>query len=101
MKRNLLWKFLLVVFVVLWAVWEMIPPTSRDLFDEFQRRAENTDTNFAAIVERARALQKENPNRPFANLLEAAGTNDLSRYFSFVDVSGELPQERAMAILHR
>ena len=30
MKRNLLWRFLTVVFILLWAVWEMNPPTSRD-----------------------------------------------------------------------
>jgi SecD/SecF fusion protein len=101
MKRNLTWKFLLVVFVVLWSLWEMNPPTNRDLVDEFQRRAENTDTNFTAIVQRARELQGTNAVRAFASLLEAVGTNDVSRYFRFIDVSAELPNERTLAVLHR
>ena len=31
MKRNLLWRFLFVLFVVLWSVREMNPPTPREL----------------------------------------------------------------------
>jgi len=102
MKRKLFWRFLLVVFVVLWAVWEMIPPTSRDLLAEFQKRAENTDTNFSAMVERAGLLDKEAPGRRFANLVAAAGTNELSRYFSFVEVGeAQTTEERNLAVLHR
>src|SRR5688572_11298901 len=101
MKRNLTWKFLLVVFVVLWSLWEMDPPTHRVLVHEFQRRAETTDTNFTAIVQQARALQGTNTTRAFASLFEAIGTNDVSRYFPFIDVSSELPHERTTAVLHR
>ncbi|HKS36631.1 MAG TPA: protein translocase subunit SecD [Verrucomicrobiae bacterium] len=101
MKRNLIWKFLFVVFVVLWSFWEMNPPRNRDLMEEFQRRAENTDTNFTAIVQQARQLQGTNTSRAFASLLEAIGTNDVSRYFRFIDVSAELPNDRTLAVLHR
>jgi SecD/SecF fusion protein len=101
MKRNLTWKFLLVVFIVFWSLWEMNPPTSRKLVDEFQRRAEKSDTNFVAIVDRARQLQKENPTRAFASVLEAVGTNDITSYFTFVNVSSEPKAERTRAILHR
>jgi len=101
MKRNLIWKFLFVIFVVLWSLWEMNPPTNRDLVDEFGRRAENTDTNFTVIVQKARELQGTNTARAFTSLLEAIGTNDVSRYFRFIDVSAELPNERTVAVLHR
>ncbi len=92
---------MLVVFVVAWSLWEMNPPRSRDLLEEFQRRAEKVDTNFTALVEQARHLQKQSPTRPFANLQQAIGTNDITRYFSFLDVSSEPPAERTAAILHR
>jgi SecD/SecF fusion protein len=51
------------------------------LFEVFRKEAEQTDTNFTAIVNQALELQKKNPNQPFLNLLTAVGTNDLTRYF--------------------
>jgi SecD/SecF fusion protein len=77
----------------------MNPPTSRNLLEEFQRRAVNTDTNFTAIVERVKQLEKASPGRTFSNLIEAAGTNNLSRYFPFVNISAETDPQKA--ILHR
>ncbi len=77
----------------------MIPPTSRNLLEEFQRKAVNTDTNFTAIVERARQLEKEFPGRSFANLTEAAGTNTFIRYFPSVNVAAGTDPRKA--ILHR
>src|SRR6185369_10740896 len=81
MKRKNVWRSMLVVFVLAWALWEMNPPTPRDLIEEFQARAVNTDTNFTAIVQRASELQKQSqtPGRAFASLLEAAGTNNIAR----------------------
>ncbi len=101
MKRKNVWRSTLVVFVLAWALWEMNPPTPRDLIEEFQGRAVNTDTNFSAIVPRARELQQQTqaPGRAFASLLEAIGTNNITRYFPFVNAAAE--EEPTLAILHR
>jgi SecD/SecF fusion protein len=101
MKRKNLWKWMLVVFVLAWSLWEINPPTPRDLIEEFQGRAVNTDTNFTAIVERARGLQQQaqTPGRAFASLLEAIGTNNITRYFTFVNPAAE--DDPTVAVLHR
>ena len=101
MKRKNVWKWLLVVFVLAWALWEINPPTPRDLIEEFQGRAVNTDTNFTAIVQRARELQQQAqaPGRAFAILLEAIGTNNITRYFLFVNAAAE--EDPTLAVLHR
>jgi hypothetical protein len=39
MNRSHLWKFLIIVFVVVWAIYEATPLTSRDLLREFQRKS--------------------------------------------------------------
>jgi SecD/SecF fusion protein len=101
MKRKNLGRSLLVVFVLAWALWEMNPPTPRDLIEEFQSRAISTDTNFTAIVQRARELQQQGqtPGRAFASLLEAIGTNNITRYFPFGNVATE--DDPTLAVLHR
>ena len=81
MNRNLLWKSLLVVFVVGWSLWEIYPPSSRNLITEFQEKAFKRDADFTNIVQRAKALEAERSNRTFANLRDALGTNDITRYF--------------------
>src|SRR5262245_15556596 len=101
MKRKNVWKWMLVVFVLAWSFWEINPPTPRDLIEEFQSRAVNADTNFTAIVQRARELQKQaqSPGRAFASLLDAIGTNNITRYFPFVNPAAE--DEPTVAVLHR
>jgi SecD/SecF fusion protein len=96
MNRNNLWKFVIVVAVVLWSFYEMYPPVSKNLITEFHDRAVRKDTNFDQIMARLDGLQKVNPNRTFANLVDAVGTNDLSYYFPFYDVKGELNPDRAI-----
>ena len=51
-----------------------------------------------AILSRAQQLEQQAPGRSFTNLLQAVGTNDLTRYFPFVDVASET--EPTLAILH-
>src|SRR5262245_12729682 len=99
MRRNNIWKFALVVFVVAWSLYEMYPPTPRDLLVEFQGRAVRKDATFTSIMERVAQLQKEKPNRTFGNLKEAIGTNDLTTYFPEFDLKGE--KDPNSAILHR
>ena len=76
--------------VLAWALYELYPPTDRDLVQTFRDRAQNRDTNFTAIVTRAMALQKERPDRSYGNLLEAIGTNDINRYFFFFNPKEQL-----------
>ncbi len=83
MSRNFYWKLAFVVFIVVWSLYEMYPPGSRDLVQYFQQRATRTDDAFSSIMERARALQQERPDRDYANLQEAIGTNDVQKYFPF------------------
>jgi hypothetical protein len=71
MKKNNFGWFIFVVLVVLWSLYEIYPPTSRDLIQQFSSRAENQDTNFTAILQRLAPLEAANTNREFANLLEA------------------------------
>src|SRR5215470_6366479 len=89
MNRNNFWRLILVLLVVLWSLYEMYPPTPRDLIKHFRERAIHTDTNFLAIIEKAQALQKAMPEKPYENLKEAVGTNDLTRFFPFFDAKNE------------
>jgi len=100
MSRNV-WRFCLVftVLLVAWALYELYPPTPRDLVQTFRDQAELTDTNFDAIVTRALALQQKNTNEPFLNLRTAVGTNSLARYFPTL-VDEEAPDQNRQ-ILNR
>ncbi len=95
MSRNT-WKFLLTIFVVAWALFELYPPTPRDLVKVFQDRVESSDTNFTAIVERARALEALKTNQAYACLLQAIGTNDLTRYFPSLSEDEDVDKNRAI-----
>ncbi len=98
MSRNT-WRFLLTIFVVAWALYELYPLKSRDLVQFFQERVEFSDTNFTAIVTRAQELEQERPGQAYVNLLAAAGTNDLARHFpSYVE---EDDADKNRAILNR
>jgi SecD/SecF fusion protein len=81
MNRNSTWKWLAVILITAWAVWEFTPPANRNLIDQFEESAQRKDTNFTAIVATARNLEKQRPTMDYANLKEAIGSNDLSQYF--------------------
>ncbi len=91
-KNNNLGRFLLVLAIVFWALIQIYPPTSRDLVQQFIDRVDPAahDATFDAIVSRAKALQAARPDRAFANLSEAIGTNDIGKYFPFVQSKGQL-----------
>ncbi len=63
MKNNDFWKFILVAFIICWSLYEMYPPTSRDLVKEFETRAENKDATFAGHCGAAGTAAK-GPARP-------------------------------------
>ena len=100
MKQNNFWKWVLVIFLLGWAVFSIYPPAARNLVEEFSENAAGRDTNFTAIVTRASELDKLNPTRAFNNLMEASGTNDLRRYFPQYRLAENEPKPNR-AILNR
>jgi len=95
-NRNNLWKFIVVVLVVAWSLYEMYPPVARSLVTQFQTRAVGKDEEFLRITERAQALQQARPERGFANLIEAIGTNDITQYFPWCKARDERNPTRAI-----
>ncbi len=83
MKQNNLGRFILVIAIILWSLYQIYPPTSRDLVKEFSRRAQNQDVAFKGILAQVDSLQKAGTNNEFIALQLAAGTNDLQKYFPF------------------
>jgi SecD/SecF fusion protein len=90
MNRNHFWKLVLIVGLVAWSLYEMYPPKGRDLVQVFQERARGSDATLSNIVFQARELQKEHPERAFGNLQKAIGTNDVTKYFPFMQAKNEL-----------
>ena len=81
-KNNNLGRFIVVVCIVLWALFEVYPPTSRDLAEQFAQRAQAKDAAFADILKRLQPLDQARPAREFSNLEDAIGTNDITPYFA-------------------
>jgi len=90
MKNNDFWKFILVAFIICWSFFEIYPPTSRDLVQDFETRAVNRDAAFSNIVVRVEPLRLAHPDRAFANLQEAIGTNDIQNYFPFFNAKAQV-----------
>ena len=95
MKNNLR-KLLLVLTVIGWSFYEMYPPVGRNVAKEFEEKAVRKDEIFIGIVARLNQLQQERPERVFANLVEAVGTNDITRYFPEYEVKEERNPSRAV-----
>ncbi|MBI1839273.1 MAG: hypothetical protein HYR88_00270 [Verrucomicrobia bacterium] len=83
MTRNHFWKLLLILFVLGWAFYELYPPTGQNLVDYFEQKGVRRDATFTNIVSQARALEKQNSARTYANLFDAVGTNDIVGYFDY------------------
>ena len=83
-KNNNLGRFFLVLTIILWSLYEVYPPTSRDLVQTFASRAQNQDAAFKTILTQAAEWQKAGTNNEFAALQAAIGTNDLQKYFKGV-----------------
>jgi SecD/SecF fusion protein len=85
MIRNNFWRLAIVVGVVLWSLLEAYPPTSGDLVAQFQKNARVIpgDTTISNIVFTARELGKTAPEKAYANLQEAIGTNDIAPFFAY------------------
>ncbi len=91
MSRNNTWRFAIVILIVLWSLFELFPPQGRDLAQFFREKAQIPpgDTTFSNIVVRLQDLQRERPGQTYSNLLQAIGTNDVTRYFPFFDVTNQ------------
>jgi SecD/SecF fusion protein len=89
MKQKHLWQLLIIVFVVVWSIFEITPPTGRDLLQDFQEKARSKDTTYSNIVARAQQLQKDLPGRAYGNLRDAIGTNDITKYFPQINPKGQ------------
>ena len=89
MQQKHLWQFFIIIFVLVWSIFETTPPTSRDLVLDFQAKARGRDATFSNIVERATQLQKEFPKRDYGNLRDAIGTNEIAKYFPQINAKGE------------
>jgi SecD/SecF fusion protein len=98
MQRNNFWRAILVLFVTLWALYESYPPAARNLIDVFEEKATKKDATFNAIVAKARELDKQFPERNFANLRDAVGTNALTNFIAFSTTGDKDPNR---AILNR
>ena len=86
MIRNNFWRLTIVVLVVLWSIVQTYPPTAGDLVTHFENSARSTtpgDTTISNIVFTARSLDKAKPEKQFANLMDAVGTNDIAPYFAY------------------
>jgi len=83
MNRKNNWKWALVIFLTVWSLWELYPPMGRDLVQVFEQESIKKDAAFTQIVTTAKELQKTRPNRAYANLVDAIGTNDLRPYFAY------------------
>ncbi len=94
MNRNNFWRFVFVVLVLLWSVYEIYPPTSRNLLVVFRERAVDRDNAFSTIYQKAQDLQRAAPEKTYDNLVEAIGTNDITRYFPFFNAK-EQPHPNA------
>ncbi|MBL9135238.1 MAG: protein translocase subunit SecD [Verrucomicrobiales bacterium] len=99
MKNPLPW-FLSVLIILAWSAYELYPPTSRPLLAQFEREAENTqDPVFKEILAKARELDAQGTANSFQNLLSAAGTNSLERFFPRIDLT--TAKETNRTILNR
>ena len=98
MNRNNSTKFAIVIAIIIWAFYEMYPPVGRNLAQFFQEKAvaSRKDATYSNIVERLEVLQRTNASRGYANLVDAVGTNDITAYFPFYDVSNVANPSRAI-----
>ncbi|HWY76476.1 MAG TPA: protein translocase subunit SecD, partial [Verrucomicrobiae bacterium] len=89
MNRNNLWKFIFVLIVLTWSFYEMYPPVGTNLAVAFQQKSEpaRRDATYKGIVDKLQALQQQRPDKVFGNIVEAVGTNDITKYFPDYDIN--------------
>jgi SecD/SecF fusion protein len=98
MKNKNYW-LALVILLLGWSIYELNPPTSRNLLTEFVNQANQPDAAFSNIVAQARQLEARLPGRTYGNLYEAIGTNRVVQYFPFGSMTNEV--DPTAAVLRR
>lgn len=103
MIRNNYWRLTIVILVVLWSLYETYPPKSGDLIAHFEKSARVVpgDTTISNIVFNAKDLSKAAPQKPYANLLTAVGTNDITAFFPFDSKNQSYPTTYILNRLQR
>jgi SecD/SecF fusion protein len=99
MNRNNFTRFFIVILVLIWSVYQLYPPKAKDLVKHFADRAVNRDTNFTAILQKARELEGGNRDKGYDSLKQAIGTSDVTRYFPFFQAEKEV--QPTTAVLNR
>src|SRR5258706_7979731 len=89
MNRNNVWRFTIVMIVLLWSLYEIYPPKPRDLVQVFREKAQNRDAIFTEIIKKAVELQRASPEKSYDDLREAIGTNDITKYFPYYNAKEE------------
>jgi len=82
MNQNKRWRFILVILIVAWSFYEIYPPTSRDLVQEFTTRADNQDAAFTNILQRLAPLQKRSRDLSSAVARLSSDVDNLERKWS-------------------
>ncbi len=90
MNRNNFTRLTIVLLVLVWSVYQLYPPKAKDLVKQFSERAVNRDTNFTAILQKARDLEGGNSEKGYESLRQAIGTSDVTRYFPFYQADKEV-----------
>jgi SecD/SecF fusion protein len=88
MKNRAFWLTSVIV-VLFWSIYNLYPPTGKDVTVAFKERAIRRDATYTNIVKRLNELQKINPDRSFANLVDAVGTNSITNYFPIYSDAGK------------
>jgi SecD/SecF fusion protein len=99
MNRNNTWKFVVVVAILVWSFLQINPPVGRKLGEVFQEQAigKYKDAAYTNILAQFQTLQHANPNRTdYANLSDAIGTNDITRYFPAFEAKDELNPKKVI-----
>ena len=61
MQRKLTGRTIALIFIVLWALYAMLPLKSGDLMEAFKEQASNKDAIFEEIVQKAETELKQEP----------------------------------------
>ena len=69
MNRNNFWRFVLVVLVILWSLYELYPPEGRDLRAVLPREGGGPGPDLYRHLPEGAALQKAMPEKPYDNLV--------------------------------
>jgi SecD/SecF fusion protein len=101
MSQKQIWRFFIILFIVVWSVIEITPPTGSNLIEEFKSRARSKDQTFSNIVAQAESLQSTNSLRTYANLMEATGTNNITKYFSIDTKNAKNPNKAVLDRLQK